>query len=140
MKRGRPTAEALGPKRIANESQLVEQDRGERKGYPGKGALKRGTEERSDVTWGVTREMSRRRENAHTPIEDSVFELRTRMARMMSIVEITSQRNDLVPELESILEHPRLKKLMRSERLRKIQWAAIKTRARARARDNIGGL
>jgi hypothetical protein len=68
--------------------------------------------------------MSRRRENAsHTPIEDSVFELRTRMARMMSIVEITSQRNDLVPERR--LESSRLKKLTQGERLK------------ARARDNI---
>ncbi|XP_018313322.1 ras-related protein Rab-3 [Mycetomoellerius zeteki] len=39
--------------------------------------------------------MSRRCENtSYTPVKDSVFELRTRMARMLSIVEITSQRNN----------------------------------------------
>ncbi|XP_011175858.1 ras-related protein Rab-3 isoform X1 [Solenopsis invicta] len=39
--------------------------------------------------------MSKRCENAsHAPVKDSVFELRTRMARMLSIVEITSQRNN----------------------------------------------
>lgn len=35
---------------------------------------------------------------SHTPVKDSVFELRTRMARMLSIVEITSQRNNPVLE------------------------------------------
>lgn len=36
------------------------------------------------------------------PVKDSVVELRTRMARMLSIVEITSQRNHPVPEYISI--------------------------------------
>lgn len=43
--------------------------------------------------------MSRKCKSASsTPVEDSVFELRTRMARMLSIVEITSQKNNMVSE------------------------------------------
>lgn len=43
--------------------------------------------------------MSRKCKSASsTPVEDSVFELRTRMARMLSIVEITTQKNNMVSE------------------------------------------
>jgi len=51
------------------------------------------------VCINVTFEMSRRCENAsYMPVKDSVFELRTRMARLLSIVEITSQKNNPVSE------------------------------------------
>lgn len=64
-----------------------------------KGRVRKDKGDRLGVALNVTFEMSKRCENAsHAPVKDSVFELRTRMARMLSIVEITSQRNNPVSE------------------------------------------
>lgn len=77
----------------------------------------------------VTYEMSRKCENVScTPVKDSVFELRTRMARMLSIVEITSQKNNTVyRNIDSDTSLLRFERRDKKRAREYIEWSSIKT-------------
>lgn len=84
--------------------------------------------------------MSRKFKSASsTPVEDSVFELRTRMARLLSIVEITSQKNNMVSEI-STLDMYLLRFKQEKNRGKQSERKFNRLQLRPSMRDNIDDL